>query len=75
MQTDFMRREGGVAVTDAGGQLKCKKIFHVVAVPEEKSWQRVVKNILEKAEALQLQSIAIPALGTGIYTEPVSFPS
>lgn len=59
----------GIAVTSAG-QLPMKCIIHVAlgdAVGDPPlSWQRVVKRVLIEAETRGLQSIAFPALGTGI---------
>ena len=59
--------EGKVCVTQATGQLKCKKVFHVI-VPNKKkatSLNLTVTTCLKEAEVNKLRSIAIPAIGTG----------
>ena len=55
-----------LAVTGAGS-LKCRHIFHLVAVHKKKDWCRTVNICLGKAEDMGLRSIAMPALGTGLH--------
>ena len=59
--------DGKVCITDATGQLRCKKVFHIV-VPGSKKASIINQTImlcLKEAERNQLKSIAIPAIGTG----------
>ena len=58
---------GAVGVTGAGrrGGLKCTKVLHVLAPNSAIKLQGTVKSILDKASALGLKSIALPAIGTG----------
>ncbi|MFP3202094.1 MAG: ADP-ribose-binding protein [Sulfolobus sp.] len=64
---------GGVAVTRAG-KLKAKYIIHAVGprygVEGEDKLELAIKNSLLKADELGLESIAIPAISTGIYGYP-----
>ena len=67
----FMRdgplTHGAVRVTGPGrrGGLKCTKVLHVLAPRNTTKLQETVKSILDKARALGLKSIALPAIGTG----------
>ena len=59
--------DGKVCITDATGQLRCKKVYHIV-VPGSKKASIVNQTVmlcLKEAERNQLRSIAIPAIGTG----------
>ncbi len=65
---------GGVAVTSAGG-LKAKYVIHAVGPvfrdPEgDFKLALAIKSSLDKAEELGLQSIAFPAISTGVYGYP-----
>ena len=59
--------DGKVCITDATGQLKCKKVFHIVVPGSKKASiiNHTVMLCLKEAERNQLKSIAIPAIGTG----------
>ncbi len=66
---------GGVAVTTAG-RLKAKYVIHAVGPiygdPEgDVKLASAVKNSLAKAEELNLESIALPAISTGIFGYPL----
>ncbi|XP_078671108.1 protein mono-ADP-ribosyltransferase PARP14-like isoform X1 [Branchiostoma floridae x Branchiostoma belcheri] len=61
--------KGGIAVTGAG-KLKCKKIIHAAAPATD--WRNVIINCLRTAEDLGFNSIAFPALGTGVLQESVA---
>ena len=68
---------GGVAVTDAHGDLHCKKIIHVVGPVwtggdnnEDQLLTNAIQAALETADRLGLQSISIPAVSSGIYKFP-----
>ena len=67
---------GEVAVTKAGGRLKCKNVIHAVGPVAEKRnsetyCERVISdavtNTLKEAQALKATSIVFPALGTGAF--------
>ncbi|AFH42868.1 ADP-ribose-binding protein [Fervidicoccus fontis] len=65
---------GGVAVTNAG-KLKCKYVIHAVGprFGEEngdKKLASAVASALNKAEELKINSIAFPAISTGIFGYP-----
>lgn len=64
---------GDVAVTGAG-KLKAKYIIHAVGprygIEEDEKLESAIKRSLEKAEELNLVSIAFPAISTGIYGYP-----
>ncbi|MEM1550048.1 MAG: ADP-ribose-binding protein [Candidatus Methanomethylicia archaeon] len=67
---------GGVAVTRAG-KLKAKYIIHVVGpvYGEENSdlkLSEAIRNSILKAEELNLESIAIPAISTGAFGYPLN---
>ncbi|WP_269523893.1 macro domain-containing protein [Coraliomargarita parva] len=66
----------GQAVATRAGNLPQQYVIHAVApCGEIESWQQLVDqcmaSILKEAERLQLHSIAIPAMGTGIFGLPV----
>lgn len=66
---------GQVAVTLAGGSLKCKHIIHAVGPTKydynvaacERLLCDVMNRILQEAEKLKAQSIAVPAISSGIF--------
>ena len=67
---------GGVAVTRAGGKLKCKRVLHAVGpiaspnTPELACSQLIyqaISNSLFEAQKMKATSIAFPPLSTGIY--------
>ena len=66
---------GQVAVTRAGGSLKCKHIIHAVGPTKydhnltvcERLLHDVMNKILHEAEKVSAQSIAIPAISSGIF--------
>ena len=66
---------GEVAVTEAGGHLKCRFVFHAVG-PKASEYSRVdceklLKNVcckaLQAAEKLGVATIAFPAISSGIF--------
>ncbi|MEM2755194.1 MAG: macro domain-containing protein, partial [Candidatus Methanomethylicia archaeon] len=66
---------GSVAVTSAG-RLKAKYIIHAVGpIYGEKDSDRklssAVRSALNKAEELKLNTIALPAISTGVYGYPL----
>jgi O-acetyl-ADP-ribose deacetylase (regulator of RNase III) len=68
-------RTGEVATTGAGN-LPHKYVIHAVApCGKVEGWQGLVKdcisNILKEAEKLKISSVAIPAIGTGIFGLPL----
>jgi len=61
---------GGVAVTGAG-KLAARYVFHAAAMQlggqvSEESLRASLRAVLEAAERLQLATLAIPAIGTGV---------
>ena len=69
-------RLGDVAVTSAG-KLAAKYVFHGVTIDKTQSTfadadtiRRITRRCLEVAEALGVQGIAFPALGTGVARVP-----
>ena len=67
---------GGVAITQAGGNLKCKQVIHAVgpiATPfasDQKCSEllhQAVTNTLIEAQKLKASSISIPAISTGVF--------
>ena len=68
---------GGVAQTKAGGNLKCKYVFHAVGpnasspgMDDKQCYQLIhqaTTKALSMADKLNAPSIAFPALSTGIY--------
>ena len=66
---------GGLAITYAGGALKCKHVFHVVGPtnacsPNEcrRILQHVIRSTLCTAEKYDILSIAFPAVSAGIFS-------
>ena len=59
-------QEGKVCDTPSIGNLKCKKVFHVVIPQNDKQLlSKIIGACLKRAEKLQLHSVAFPAIGTG----------
>jgi len=61
----FRLKDGKVCDTPSAGRLKCKRVFHV-AYNHKQSLVKAVDACLKRAEELHLNSIAFPAIGTGI---------
>ena len=68
---------GDVAITSAGN-LSAKYIFHAITIDanhliyaSEESIQRATLKCLELADSLQIKTIALPALGTGVAKFPL----
>lgn len=56
-----------VAITGSG-KLQCKKIIHLNAPGNDKKlWKERILQCLQLAEANKLTSIALPAVGTGMF--------
>ena len=66
---------GQVAVTGAGGRLQCQSVIHAVGPDAnerphkecEQLLKLVCENVLRTAEAQGMGSVALPAIGSGIY--------
>ena len=66
---------GQVAVTGAGGSLKCKHVIHAVGPMKsgnndatcERLLYDVVENALREAENLDARSVSLPAISSGIF--------
>lgn len=75
VQTKGAVPTGDVAVTPAGGHLKCKHVFHAVGpkaseyskVDCEKLLKEVCCKALQAAERLGITTIAFPAISSGIF--------
>jgi O-acetyl-ADP-ribose deacetylase (regulator of RNase III) len=59
--------KNGLAITGAGN-LPCQFIFHLSPKADIKSWKAVIGQCLAEAEKMKLTSIAMPPIGTGLYT-------
>ena len=59
--------ETGVAVTKVeASELACGSVIHVSADRFKRDWQQGILTVLRTADAQDIQSIAMPAFGTGI---------
>lgn len=66
---------GQVAVTKAGGSLKCRRIIHAVGPTKyehnvtvcERLLHDVMNRVLKEAEKFGAQTIAVPAISSGIF--------
>ena len=66
-------REGNVVITTATGNLKCREVFHVVFNSgHEGRFVETIFTCLNKAEERKHQSIAFPAIGTGVGGYPTA---
>ena len=64
-------REGNVVITTTTGNLKCCEVFHVVFNSgHEGRFVETIFTCLNKAEERKHQSIAFPAIGTGVSGYP-----
>ena len=62
------QQSGGTAVITSGGNLPARHIIHLIPDSEQKDHlQQCVEKCFRLAEARGLQSISIPAVGTGAY--------
>ena len=60
-------KSDGIVVTTTGGkgaQLSSKFIIHIDAM-DTKTWKKRILEILSKTEEIGMNTIAMPALGTG----------
>ncbi|KAK3095440.1 hypothetical protein FSP39_014712 [Pinctada imbricata] len=74
VQKETMKKDG-IAVTTNGGpssRLAAKFIVHIDAQNDKKTWKQKIMQILQKAEEIKMNSIAMPALGTGVGGVPVA---
>ena len=72
---------GTSMITSAGGNLQCHKVIHTVGpiyntkkashVTEENQLRDAFSSVLEIVKNQGLQSVAVPAISTGIYNFPV----
>jgi O-acetyl-ADP-ribose deacetylase (regulator of RNase III) len=69
----------GEVFTSTGGNLKCKKVIHAVGphykggkMNEENDLYDTVYNCLEEACRLKLESIAMPAISSGVFGFPIT---
>lgn len=61
--------EVGVAVTKVeAAELSCGSVIHVSADRFKRDWRQGILTVLRTADSEGLQSIALPALGTGFTT-------
>ena len=66
-------REGNVVITTTTGNLKCREVFHVVFNSgNEGRFVETIFTCLNKAEERKHQSIAFPAIGTGVSGYPTA---
>ena len=64
----------GVAVTSMeSSQLSCGSVIHVSADRFKRDWHRGILTVLRTADAEGIQSVALPALGTGLTTFYLNF--
>nr|XP_033473821.1 protein mono-ADP-ribosyltransferase PARP9 [Epinephelus lanceolatus]XP_033473822.1 protein mono-ADP-ribosyltransferase PARP9 [Epinephelus lanceolatus] len=84
---DYIKRHGSLKTGDAvvfdAGFLPCKKIIHAVGprlppypsthdvMRYEPLLERAIKNILDRVKENQLQSVAIPAISSGLFHYPL----
>ena len=65
--------EGNVVITTSTGNLKCREVFHVVFNSgHEGRFVETIFTCLNKAEERKHQSIAFPAIGTGVSGYPTA---
>lgn len=69
-------QDGEIAIT-SGGQLSCKAIYHGALSKfsgprDEQTLTNLIKACLDQANTDKFQTMAIPALGTGFLSYPVS---
>lgn len=71
---------GQIAVTGAGGRLRCKWVIHAVGPDCSYSpdvckalLSRAIRETLAEAERLKAASIAIPAISTGLFSVNADF--
>ncbi|KAL9963045.1 hypothetical protein ACROYT_G032208 [Oculina patagonica] len=66
--TQLGQQVGGTAVITSGGNLKARHIIHLIPDSAQKDHlQQCVERCLRLAETHGLQSISIPAIGTGAF--------
>jgi len=53
-------------VVTKAGNLPCKFIFHLAPKQDQKSWKSALEYCFQEAEKLQLTSVALPPVGTGL---------
>jgi len=54
-------------VITKAGNLACKFIFHLAPKPDKSSWKSALEHCFQEAEKLQMRSLVLPPVGTGLY--------
>ena len=58
-------------VITKAGNLPCKYIFHLAPKHDQKSWKAVLEQCFQEAEKLQMTSLVLPPVGTGLLSADV----
>jgi len=53
-------------VITKAGNLPCKFIFHLAPKPDQKSWKAALEHCFQEADKLQMMSLVLPPVGTGL---------
>jgi len=53
-------------VITKAGNLPCQYIFHLAPKHDQKSWKTALENCFQEAEKLQMTSLVLPPVGTGL---------
>jgi len=53
-------------VVTKAGNLPCQYVFHLAPKPDQKSWKAALEHCFQEAEKLQMTSLVLPPVGTGL---------
>jgi len=53
-------------VVSKGGNLPCQFVFHLAPKNDQKSWKTALEHCFCEAEKLQMASLVLPPVGTGL---------
>ena len=68
---EIILEEGKPVLTKATGNLRCREVFHILFNSgDEKRFVQTILACLQKTESKKYQSIAFPAIGTGVSGYP-----
>jgi len=54
-------------VVTGAGNLPCKYVFHLAPKHDHQSWKAALEHCFREADKLQLTSLVLPPVGTGLF--------
>ena len=73
--TEKEMRKEGITITLAGGRLRCEYIIHVDMEDSRPDLKAKFKDILEKVNEVNKETVALPVLGMNFSQETIILPA